>query len=237
MMEREYGKMAVVALFATAMGYLEAAVVVYLRMLYCPKGFGFPFESFMPPDLLRVEVLREVSTLVMLLGVAFLAGSNFKNRFAHFLLAFAVWDLFYYGGLKSILNWPGSWLTYDLLFLIPWAWVGPVLAPVIASLTMILLAFVLLGSKNVPGPGVWVLLIAGGSMQLYTYLVDYGRLILAGNHLKDLLAYSMNDGFQKVLSSYVPGNFDWTLFMAGEAMIFAGIYKFWRGSREPKSAS
>jgi hypothetical protein len=236
MMERERGKIAGVGVFAAAMGYLEAAVVVYLRMLYCPNGFGFPLEKFMGPDVLRVEAFRELSTLVMLLSVAFLAGLNFKNRFAYFLLAFAVWDLSYYVGLKATLNWPGSWLTDDLLFLIPWAWVGPVLAPVIASLTMILLAFVLLRSeKNLgpkgPEPGVWALLITGGSLQLYTYLADYGRLILGGNHLKDLLDYSMNEGFQKVLSSYIPGDFGWTLFCAGETMILAGIFMFWRESR------
>lgn len=47
---------------------------------------------------------------------------------------------FYYVFLKLTLNWPQSLLTWDILFLIPVPWVGPVLAPVICSLTMILIS-------------------------------------------------------------------------------------------------
>ena len=31
-------------LYAVAMGYLEAAVVVYLRAIYYPEGFSFPLK-------------------------------------------------------------------------------------------------------------------------------------------------------------------------------------------------
>jgi hypothetical protein len=185
----------------------------------------------MAPDVLRFEVLREISTLVMLLGVAYLAATNLKNRFAYFLFAFAVWDLFYYVWLRATLNWPESLLTYDLLFLIPWPWVSPVLAPVIGSLTMILLAYCLLRSEKNPWLGDWALWFTGGFMMLYTFLVDYARLIAAGNHFKDLLSLQAYGEFQNVFSHFVPGNYNWVLFFAGEAVILAGIFRFWRGTR------
>ena len=42
-------------LYAVAMGYLEAAVVVYLRAIYYPEGFSFPLKP-MDPGLLGVEM-------------------------------------------------------------------------------------------------------------------------------------------------------------------------------------
>ena len=35
-------------LYAVAMGYLEAAVVVYLRAIYYPEGFSFPLQPEEP---------------------------------------------------------------------------------------------------------------------------------------------------------------------------------------------
>ena len=232
MWKKENKKITAVAIFAIAMGFLEAAVVVYLRKLYYSNGFGFPLNKFMDPNVLQVEVIREIATIVMLLGIGYLAATHHKDRFAYFLFAFAVWDIFYYVWLKVTLNWPDSFSTYDLLFLIPWPWVSPVLAPVIASLTMILLAFGILHSDKNLKAGDWALLSAGGLMVLYTFLNDYGRLILAGIHFKDLLSFSANPVFQKALSDYVPVNYNWILFAVGEILILAGIYSFWRGTRK-----
>jgi hypothetical protein len=49
------------------------------------------------------------------------------------MFVFGIWDLFYYVWLKVCLGWPSSLLTWDVLFLIPVPWVGPVLAPVPSS--------------------------------------------------------------------------------------------------------
>lgn len=114
--------------FAVAMGFLEATVVVYLRAIYYPTGFTFPLVS-MAPQLVVAELLREAATLVMLLAPAALLSRNRLERFAWFCWAFAVWDLFYYVFLKVLLGWPESLLTWDVLFLLPTVWVGPVLAP------------------------------------------------------------------------------------------------------------
>jgi hypothetical protein len=66
-------RVAWLVVYAVAMAYLEAAVVVYLRDLYYPQGFSFPLAP-MPVVMAAVEIGREAATLVMLLGVSMLAG-------------------------------------------------------------------------------------------------------------------------------------------------------------------
>jgi hypothetical protein len=114
------------------MGILEAAVVVYLRRIYYPEGFAFPLDV-MDPEILRTELIREAMTLVMLAAVAWIAAERVWSRLMAFLIAFGLWDIFYYVGLKLFLDWPVSLLEPDVLFLIPTTWVGPVLAPVLVA--------------------------------------------------------------------------------------------------------
>src|SRR5215468_9782362 len=97
----------VVIAFSTAMAALESAVVVYLRALYYPDGFTVALRMI-DERILSVELAREAATVLMLLGVAWLAGRNFKERLAYFLLSFAVWDIFYYVWLKAFIGWPAS---------------------------------------------------------------------------------------------------------------------------------
>jgi len=125
-------------LFSVAMGFLETAVVIYLRKLYYPNGFQFPLVP-VSYDIAMVEFLREAATIIMLAGIGILTGKNTSQKFAIFLYCFAVWDIFYYVFLKVFLGWPESFLTWDILFIIPVPWVGPVICPCIASLTMIIL--------------------------------------------------------------------------------------------------
>jgi hypothetical protein len=122
----------IVAVCAAAMGILEAAVVVYLRRIYYPGGFGFPLVP-MEPTILRIEVVREAMTIVMLACMAGLAAERTWPRLMAFIVAFGVWDIVYYAGLKLFLDWPTSWIEPDILFLIPKVWVGPVLAPALVS--------------------------------------------------------------------------------------------------------
>ncbi len=138
-------------LFSLAFGYIEAAVVVYLRESYFPGGFYFPLVPI-PARLLWTEVIREGATLLLLLSVTHLAvpdhaaggaGRNLR-RFAVFAYCFALWDLVYYLGLKLLLDWPHSLLDWDVLFLIPLPWTGPVLAPVLISLALISAAVLIL---------------------------------------------------------------------------------------------
>ena len=130
-------------IFAVAMAYVESAVVVYLRAIYYPQGFTFPLV-LMPSDMVAIEIGREAATLVMLLGVAMLAAVDRWDRILTFCIAFGVWDIAYYVWLWVFLRWPPSLLTWDVLFLIPVPWVGPVVAPVIVSVVMIVGSLVLM---------------------------------------------------------------------------------------------
>src|SRR5579859_4688314 len=140
-MKSLHTRMIWLTLFSIAMGFLETAVVVYLRKIYYPHGFQFPLTP-VDPDIGLVEFLREAATIIMLVGIGIIAGKNTSQKFAIFLYCFAVWDIFYYVFLKLLLGWPESLFTWDILFLIPVPWVGPVLAPSIVALTMIAFALV-----------------------------------------------------------------------------------------------
>jgi hypothetical protein len=124
------------SVFAVAMGFLEAAVVVYLRELYYPGGFRFPIV-LIPDRVAMVELVREVTTILMLLAVSVLAGRSGHDRFFAFAYLFGVWDLVYYLALKLFLGWPESLLTWDVLFLIPVPWLSPVIYPMIVALLLV----------------------------------------------------------------------------------------------------
>lgn len=211
------------------MGFLEAIVVVYLRMIYYPEGFDFPL-ALMPPEVLSIEWVREIATLVMLAGVGIIAGKNNLQRLFYALFAFGVWDIIYYAALKIFLAWPASLLTWDLLFLIPIPWLGPVLAPVICSVTMICMAIFIIGKQergyNVkPSPADWILIYGGAAIILYTFLFDYSMLIINSGILS---SGSSPDDSEKLLSTikqYIPDKYKWLLFTAGELIIIAGTVR------------
>ena len=75
--------------------------------------------------------MREAATLVMLLAVGMLAGADVAPRLGYTAIAFGVWDIFYYVFLRVIGGWPRSLFDWDILFLLPLPWWGPVLAPVL----------------------------------------------------------------------------------------------------------
>ena len=87
--------------------------------------------------LILVEMGREAATIVMLAAAGILAGASGLQRFCFFMIAFGIWDIFYYVWLWVILRWPESLMTWDLLFYLPLPWVGPVITPVLISATMI----------------------------------------------------------------------------------------------------
>jgi len=105
---------------AVAFGYIEAAVVVYLRQIFHPNGFIFPLPAFLLSDgsrnMLLVEVGREAATLVLILSVSLLAGTNAPQRAACFMIIFAVWDIFFYVWLKILLGWPASFMDWTYCF-------------------------------------------------------------------------------------------------------------------------
>jgi len=125
-----------VAVFAVAFALVEASVVIYLRALYYPGGFSFPLRD-LPAGFLRLEVGREAATILMLLAVGVIAGAKPWEKFGYFIFAFGVWDLLFYFWLLVTIGWPASLLEWDILFLIPVPWIGPVIAPVLVSLLMV----------------------------------------------------------------------------------------------------
>lgn len=229
-------KIIFLVLFSIAMGFLEASVVVYLRQLYYPGGFSFPLQ-IMAIEALSIEYLREFSTLVMLFSIAIIAGRKFYERFAYFLLCFGIWDIFYYVWLKVLLNWPESFLTWDILFLIPVVWVGPVLAPVLCALTMVVISASILSFQQ-KGYRVkmklleWILLSLGTFIILITFLWEYATLIIQGGFLSRIVTLATDPLFKQVIAEHVPTSFNWYLFMIGEGFIICCLIMFcWRTKR------
>lgn len=222
------------SLFSIAMGFLESAVVIYLREIMYPGGFDFPLQPIQE-HLALTEVLRESATLIMLLVVAMLTGRTVIEKFAWFLYCFAVWDIFYYIFLKMLIDWPASLHTWDILFLIPVTWTSPVLAPVLVSLAMILLAMVLVhytdkGIRTVIKPAEWTLLISGTIVIFLSLTWDYSAFILKHFSFRDIWTIPKEDIFGLSMK-YIPVKFSWILFSAGEAIILTGIILFWRRCR------
>jgi hypothetical protein len=219
-----------VTLFAIAMGFLETAVVVYLRKIYYPDGFNFPLAQ-MDGDIVLVELLRELATVIMLLMIGYLAARSFTVRMAYFIYAFAIWDIFYYIFLKLILDWPESLMTWDILFLLPSTWTGPVLYPVIASLTMILLAFSIIyfeksGKKIRFSTMEWFLLINGSIIMVIAFMWDYNAYLLKYYAFNEIFRNLYNPQLLKIASDYVPLYFNWWFWGIGEVIILIAIISF-----------
>ncbi len=144
----KFRRLGFLASFAVGMAYVEAAVVVYLRLLYYPDGFHIEAalaQSVAPSNVLSIEIGREAATLVMLAAVAWLAAKrSWWERLAYFVWTFAIWDILYYVWLYVLLRWPPDLMTLDVLFLIPRVWVAPVLLPVAVSGILMVLAAVIL---------------------------------------------------------------------------------------------
>jgi len=201
-------------LFGISFGYVEAAVVIYLRALYEPlrqrltpgraPGDLFPLvnrekmvaEAPETALLLNVEVIREAATIVMLAAAAMLVTSERSLWLPALSIAFGVWDLSFYLFLKLWIDWPASLLTWDLLFLLPVPWVAPVLAPVIVSFTIVGCGVATLYRPVDIGWRHWVGLVLGGALVILSFTWDF-RHVIAGN---------------------MPQPFAWWLFGAGEVL-------------------
>ena len=94
----ERKRLAVVAVFAVAMAWVESAVVVYLRTMINRidpyQADPLPVSGAMAA-LGRIEMGREAATLVMLVTMGMLAGRSGRSRWAYALLGFGLWDIFY----------------------------------------------------------------------------------------------------------------------------------------------
>ncbi|OQA93131.1 MAG: hypothetical protein BWY24_00773 [Microgenomates group bacterium ADurb.Bin219] len=108
-----------------------------------------PDSSILPDSsITRVELLREASAIIILITMALLSAKKLKERFGAFLIAFSIWDIFYYVFLRLFVGWPNSLLDIDVFFLIPVPWVGPVLTPIVTSALLFLLGIYLYSDKT-----------------------------------------------------------------------------------------
>jgi hypothetical protein len=203
----------IVVLFAVAMAWMESATVVYLRTLV---GRIEPYQARPLPisaGLGETELVREAATLLMLLTVGLLAGRTWRSRLGYSMIAFGVWDILYYVFLAIIGGWPRSVMDWDVLFLIPLPWWGPVLAPA-AIATMMVLGGTLVSQYDEPhrpmwpGRRAWVLNIGGVLLALYVFMADAIQALPGGvDAIRDVL----------------PTAFNWPLFVVALILMAAPI--------------
>ena len=204
------GLIALVAAYAISMAYLESAVVVYLRQaLGVSTGDVFPIdlESELSGRLGWVELGREAATLVMIASVGWLVGRSPLERLAWAAVVFGLWDIGYYFWLWVFSGWPTSLATWDLLFLIPVPWAGPVWAPVAVSLALVGFGLALAGRYR-------------AGLRARAGVVPMSALVLAG--LVIVVSFTLNAGV--VLAAGTPTDFAWPVFAAGMGvgMVAAG---------------
>lgn len=218
------------SVYAVSMAALEAAVVVYLRELYYGGGADlFPMRN-MAPHLALVELCREAATILMLLAIGVLAGRNAWSRFGYFLAAFGIWDIFYYVFLALFIQWPSTLLDWDILFLIPVPWFGPVLAPCLVALAMIVLGAVMsLYERKSHALAIrWyegLSMVAGCILILYTFTRDSIALIAENS-----IDQAGNELFRQ-LAAFVPESYSWSGFSVGFSLLLAGIVIYYRRIR------
>ena len=192
-------------IWGVAFGYIEAAVVVYLREIYYPEGFAFPLVMIQDRIMLT-EVLREAATLLIILATVCLAYKRLQSRIAAFVVLFGVWDIFYYLFLKLLLNWPESLSTLDILFLIPSPWIGPIWAPVLVSIGFIFAGSAVLMRNH------------------QSHFLHFGRrFILLELFAALLIIISFLIPGSYVLEPSLQTHFPWYLFLTG---FFIGISVF-----------
>jgi hypothetical protein len=198
----ERNRWLVVVAFAIGMAWVEAASVYYIRALTDRLE---PYQETPLPIhgvLGQVELVREAATLVMLLTIGMLAAPTWRKRIGYTAIAFGVWDILYYVFLRVISGWPKSVFDWDILFLLPLPWWGPVLAPVsIAVLLVVWGTLVTQAGDRTPTTSVTGTVLSFGALgialALYVFMADSLRVVHRG------LEATMH---------VLPTRFNWSLF-------------------------
>jgi len=214
-----YRIVAALLLFGISFGYVEAAVVAYLRALYDPirqrvhpgRHANDLFPLVTPPQLesagaentrrLLIEIGREAATIVMLAAFGLAMGRTLGQQVAAFAVAFGVWNISFYAFLRWMIHWPPSLFTWDILFLIPVPWVAPVAAPVLVALSMIVCGLIALHRDVKLGRIHWLAILAGGVLTILSFTWDFRNTMAGG----------------------MPNPFNWPLFAAGQVIGLAGF--------------
>jgi hypothetical protein len=150
----------------------------------------------------------------MLSAIGCLAGRGWVDRLAWTAVAFGVWDLFYYAWLWVFIGWPHSPATWDVLFLIPVPWAGPVWAPVAVSGALV--GFGLAAAHQVPAGRMPRVGLRRGVGAIA------GGLLVVGSFVANAPA---------LLSGGLPGWFPWPVFVGGMVLgIWAALSSLTSGS-------
>jgi hypothetical protein len=189
----------IVMAFAIAMAWVEAASVFYIRALVDRIE---PYQANPLPinDALGyVELWREAATLVMIATLGVLAGRTWHRRAGYAAIAFGAWDIFYYVFLRLMTGWPRTLLDWDILFLLPLPWWGPVLAPVSIALVMIVWGTLATQSDDAATGARWAWAVAcvGIVIALAVFMVDAWRALPPG---------------REAVLRVLPDDFNWPMF-------------------------
>ena len=189
----------IVMTFAIAMAWVESASVFYIRALVDRIEPYQPNPLPLNDALGYVELWREAATLVMIAMLGMLAGRTWRRRVGYAALAFGAWDVFYYVFLRIMTGWPRTLLDWDILFLLPLPWWGPVLAPVSIALLMIVWGTLATQSNDDARDPRWasVSALTGIALALGIFMIDAWRALPDGR-----------DAILRVL----PTTFNWPLF-------------------------
>jgi len=161
-----------------------------------------------------VELVREAATLVMLVAVGIVAGRTKTTRLGYAAIAFGVWDIGYYACLKLMCDWPKSLFDWDVLFLLPVPWWGPVLAPIcVASLmivwgTMVTQRVTRRCARPIASTFCWRLNGLGSALALYVFMADSLHVVRQGL-----------DATRTVL----PTAFNWPVFIVALVLMAAPV--------------
>jgi hypothetical protein len=202
-----------VILFAIAMAYLESAVVVYLRGMYGIVDLVRD-TNFIVDVYTYIEIGREAATIVMLLIVGLIAGKTLPQKISYSIFAFGIWDIFYYFWLYVFIQWPKSLFEWDILFLIPLPWWGPVITPILISILLIVVSYIIIIEIDFKvTPLDWVLFLIAILIILFTFMEDSVKILVTGNGN---------------LAEVKPTSFNWPVFIfAYTVMILISIKIFY----------
>jgi hypothetical protein len=211
-----------VVFYAIAMAWVESAVAFYLRTMMDQIDPYHPYPLHLVKGIGHAEIVREAATLVMLFMVGWLSATNWRSRLAYSFIAFGVWDIFYYIFLKVMCGWPHSIFNWDLLFLIPLPWWGPVLAPCCIAMLMIIggtlvTQFSRAGVRLWPSGLTWIISFGGAAVALYVFMADTIRVAPQGG---------------EAVRNVLPNSFNWPLFLGALVLMAAPVlemaHKVWK---------
>jgi len=123
-------------------------------------------------------------------------------------------------------GWPNSVWDWDILFLLPLPWWGPVLAPVSIALLMIFWG-TLVTAWRIPPMGdssewkSWILNFVGVALALYLFMADSVRVAGRGT---------------EALREVLPVSFNWPLFCLALLLMASPLHQAIRQLRRPAQA-